>query len=52
MTRSSRTVTPLSISVVIPTFRREAALRDTIADVLKQEYPQFEVIVVDSNGGP
>ncbi|WP_159790424.1 hormogonium polysaccharide biosynthesis glycosyltransferase HpsN [Sodalinema gerasimenkoae] len=47
MTRSSPTVTPLSISVVIPTFRREAALRDTIADVLKQDYPQFEVIVVD-----
>lgn len=47
MTRSSPTVTSLSISVVIPTFRREAALRDTIADVLKQDYPQFEVIVVD-----
>ncbi|NJK36724.1 MAG: glycosyltransferase family 2 protein [Oscillatoriales cyanobacterium SM2_3_0] len=37
----------LSISVVIPTYNREEALRDSIADVLKQDYPGFEVIVVD-----
>lgn len=36
-----------SISVVIPTYEREEALRATIADVLKQDYPNFEVIVVD-----
>ncbi|MFB2896796.1 hormogonium polysaccharide biosynthesis glycosyltransferase HpsN [Aerosakkonemataceae cyanobacterium BLCC-F50] len=36
-----------SISVVIPTYEREEALRGTIADVLKQDYPNFEVIVVD-----
>ncbi|MGA9382837.1 MAG: hormogonium polysaccharide biosynthesis glycosyltransferase HpsN [Phormidium sp.] len=36
-----------SISVVIPTYEREEALRSTIADVLKQDYPNFEVIVVD-----
>ncbi|MBW4613776.1 MAG: hormogonium polysaccharide biosynthesis glycosyltransferase HpsN [Desmonostoc vinosum HA7617-LM4] len=35
------------ITVVIPTYNREEALRDSIADVLKQEYPNFEVLVVD-----
>lgn len=35
------------VSVVIPTYRRERALVDSINDVLKQEYPRFEVIVVD-----
>lgn len=36
-----------SISVVIPTYNREEALRDSIADVLKQDYPDLEVLVVD-----
>lgn len=35
------------ISVIIPTYNREDALRDSIADVLKQDYPNFEVIIVD-----
>ncbi|MBD2336585.1 glycosyltransferase [Calothrix sp. FACHB-156] len=35
------------ISVVIPTYYREEALRDSIADILKQDYANFEVIVVD-----
>lgn len=35
------------ISVIIPTYCREEPLRDSIADVLKQEYPNFEVLVVD-----
>ncbi|MEH2200335.1 hormogonium polysaccharide biosynthesis glycosyltransferase HpsN [Nostoc sp.] len=35
------------ISVVIPTYGREEALRDSIVDVLKQDYPNFEVLVVD-----
>jgi GT2 family glycosyltransferase len=35
------------ISVVIPTYRREQLLQDTIVDVLKQDYPHFEVLVVD-----
>ncbi|TAF03014.1 MAG: glycosyltransferase family 2 protein [Nostocales cyanobacterium] len=35
------------ISVVIPTYRREKLLRDSIVDVLKQDYPHFEVLVVD-----
>lgn len=38
---------PLSISVVIPTYNREAHLRATITDVLKQDYPTFEVLVID-----
>ena len=35
------------ISVVIATYGREQALVDSINDVLKQDYPNFEVIVVD-----
>ncbi len=36
-----------SISVIIPTYNREAVLRETLADVLEQDYPDFEVLVVD-----
>jgi GT2 family glycosyltransferase len=35
------------ISVIIPTYEREEPLRDTITDVLKQDYPNFEILVVD-----
>ncbi len=35
------------ISVIIPTYGREEALRDSIEDVIKQDYPNFEVLVVD-----
>ncbi|MBD2383967.1 hormogonium polysaccharide biosynthesis glycosyltransferase HpsN [Cylindrospermum sp. FACHB-282] len=35
------------ISVVIPTYEREKVLRDSLIDVLKQDYPNFEVLVVD-----
>lgn len=35
------------ISVIIPTYRREEPLKDTLCDVLKQDYPAFEVLVVD-----
>ena len=35
------------ITVVIPTYGREKALQDSIIDVLKQDYPNFEVLVVD-----
>lgn len=37
----------MMISVVIPTYNREAHLRSTLADVLKQDYPNFEVLVID-----
>ncbi len=36
-----------SISVIIPTYGREEILCDTIADALQQDYPDFEVLVVD-----
>lgn len=36
-----------SISVIIPTYGREEVLRDTLVDVLKQDYPNYEVLVVD-----
>jgi GT2 family glycosyltransferase len=36
-----------SISVIIPTYRREETLKDTLEDTLKQEYPNFEVLVID-----
>lgn len=35
------------ISVIIPTYRREEPLKDTLEDVLKQDYPAFEVLVID-----
>lgn len=35
------------ISVIIPTYSREEPLRDSLVDVLKQDYPNFEVLVVD-----
>ncbi|PAX60438.1 hormogonium polysaccharide biosynthesis glycosyltransferase HpsN [Brunnivagina elsteri] len=36
-----------SISVIIPTYGREEPLRDSIDDALKQDYPNYEIIVVD-----
>lgn len=35
------------ISVIVPTYQREEVLCSTIADVLKQDYPNYEVLVVD-----
>ena len=35
------------ISVIIPTYQREEVLRTTLEDVLQQEYPQLEILVVD-----
>jgi GT2 family glycosyltransferase len=37
----------MMISVVIPTYNREQPLRDTLADAIKQNYPNFEVLVID-----
>ncbi|MFB2967869.1 hormogonium polysaccharide biosynthesis glycosyltransferase HpsN [Aerosakkonema sp. BLCC-F183] len=39
-------VLPL-ISVIIPTYGREEPLQDTLKDVINQDYPAFEVLVVD-----
>ncbi len=35
------------VSIIIPTYGREEALRDTIKDSLAQDYPNFEILVVD-----
>ena len=35
------------ISVIIPTYNREEPLRDSIADVLKQDYPHLELLAID-----
>ncbi|NJN88014.1 MAG: glycosyltransferase family 2 protein [Leptolyngbyaceae cyanobacterium SL_7_1] len=35
------------ISVIVPTYGREAVLRDTLANVIQQDYPHYEVLVVD-----
>lgn len=35
------------ISVIIPTYGREEPLRDSINDILNQDYPNYEIIVVD-----
>jgi len=35
------------ISVIIPTYRREEPLQETLEDIFKQDYPAFEVLVVD-----
>ncbi|MGI6103264.1 MAG: glycosyltransferase family 2 protein [Patescibacteria group bacterium] len=37
------------VSVIIPTLNRDAVLTATLDDVLKQMYPDFEVIVVDQS---
>ncbi|BAT56484.1 putative glycosyl transferase [Nostoc sp. NIES-3756] len=37
------------ITVVIPTYGREEPLRDSIVDVLNQDYPNYEVLVVDQS---
>ncbi|WP_427159716.1 hormogonium polysaccharide biosynthesis glycosyltransferase HpsN [Aliinostoc sp. HNIBRCY26] len=37
------------VTVIIPTYGREEPLRDSIADVLNQNYPNFEVLVVDQS---
>lgn len=37
----------MMISVVIPTYNREQTLRDTLAGLIGQNYPNFEVLVID-----
>ena len=36
-----------SVSVIVPTYRREGLLRRMLADVLKLRWPELEIIVVD-----
>jgi GT2 family glycosyltransferase len=39
----------VGISVIIPTYRREAPLRRCLADVLAQRHQSFEVLVIDQS---
>ena len=36
-----------SVSLIIPTYGREEALRDTLKDSIAQDYTNFEILVVD-----
>lgn len=36
-----------SVSVIVPTYRREGLLRRTLADVLRLSWPDLEIIVID-----
>jgi GT2 family glycosyltransferase len=36
-----------SVSVIIPTYGRERVLRETLASVIQQQYPHFEILVID-----
>jgi len=40
---------PVAVSVIVPTFRREAPLRRCLEGVLAQRHPAFEVLVVDQS---
>lgn len=35
------------LSVIVPTYNRDAVLRDTLVDLLKQRYPSIEILVID-----
>ena len=39
----------VSVSVIVPTYRREAPLRRCLAGILAQAHPSFELIVVDQS---
>ena len=46
MTSSDSQTLPL-VSLVVPTYNREEPLKNTLIDSIAQDYPNFEVIVVD-----
>jgi len=39
----------VAVSVIVPTYRREAPLRRCVAGILAQKHPSFELIVVDQS---
>jgi GT2 family glycosyltransferase len=44
----SKTVTPF-VSVIVPTYRRPVVLAETVRHLLGQDYPSYEIIVVDQS---
>ena len=40
---------PTKVSVIIPTYKEERYIGDTLRAIRKQTYPKYEIIVVDSN---
>jgi GT2 family glycosyltransferase len=42
-------MSPIGITVVIPTLDRASFLKDTLSDLLKQQYGLFEILVVDQS---
>lgn len=51
MSSSARGYTPLSCSVVIPTFQRPDELGRCLGALASQDYPAFDIIVVDNSAG-
>ena len=43
------TTSPRGVSVIIPTLNREAELLDTIGDLLRQDFGDWELIIVDQS---
>ena len=39
----------VKVSVIIPTYNREAFIEEAITSVLNQEYTNYELLVVDDN---
>ena len=38
-----------AVSVIIPTYNRDEPLRKTLKSLLAQDYPNFEIILVDQS---
>jgi GT2 family glycosyltransferase len=43
---------PKSVSVIFPTLNRDKVLVNSVKDVLKQKYPDFEIIIIDQSDNP
>ena len=43
-------VKPLLVSIIMPTYRRQGVIADTVEKILAQTYPHWELIIVDNDG--